>query len=168
MKHVITIIGMISKWSGLIFCYLAIPGMLVLVYEVCARYLFNAPTLWGHGVSQRIFAVYYLIGAAYVLYYNGHIRMDILYNRLSLRKRAIIDLVSSPLFYVTVLVLLWQGFDFAWTSVMQLEPCNTPFRAPLYPVKVFVPLTGFLLLLQGLANTFRDFYTAITGKRYEY
>jgi len=56
-------IDRLNDWLGRIAAFLIYPGMLILAYEVGARYLFNAPTIWAHGTSQRIFAVYFIVGA---------------------------------------------------------------------------------------------------------
>ncbi len=168
MRRLLKIIDGISEWSGKLFAYLLWPGVAVLIYEIGARYLFNAPTIWAHGTSQRIFAAYYFIGGAYVLLHKSHINMDVLYNRFSLRTRAILDVVGTPFFLAFCGVLLWWGIGYAWESLIRLEPDNTPFRAPLYPVKLMIPLGALLILLQGLAKFGHDLFTAITGRQYEY
>jgi len=167
MKSLLKSIDSISKWSGILFAYLLWPGVAVLVYEVGARHLFNAPTIWAHGMTQRIFAIYYFICGAYVSLYKEHIAMDLIYSRFSLRVKAFLDILSFLLFLTFVGVLLWYGSRYAWSSLMRLEPCNTPFRAPLYPVKLVIPLGSLLILLQELANLWRSFYIVITGKQYE-
>jgi len=168
MKRLLKTIDGISEWSGKLFAYVLWPGVAVLVYEIGARYLFNAPTIWAHGTSQRIFATYYVIGGAYVLLHKSHINMDVIYSRFSLRTRAILDVIGASLFFAFCGVLLWWGADFAWGSLIRLEPDNTPFRAPLYPVKLMIPLGALLILLQGLTKFGHDLFTAITGREYEY
>jgi len=159
------VIDLISIWSGRISAYLLIPGTLVLVYEVTMRYLFQAPTIWAHGVSQRIFAVYLMIGAAYVLQQKGHIRMDMLYNRFSPRIQAIVDLMASPLIFIIVFTLLWFGSNFFLRSFTIMEVDETPLHGAVWPVKFFVPVTGFLLLLQAVVDFYRSFKTAILRRR---
>jgi len=168
MKRLLKITDATSEWSGKLFAYLMWPGMVVLVYEIGARYIFNAPTMWAHGTAQRIFAAYYIIGGAYCLLHKAHISMDLIYNRCSLRTRAILDLIGALFFFVFCGVLLWWGGSYAWDSLMRLEPCSTPLRAPLYPVKLMIPLGALLILLQGLAKFGHDLFTAITGRGYEY
>ena len=168
MRRLLAGIDATSEWTGKIFAYIIYAGLAVLVYELVARYLFNAPTMWGHGVSQRLFAVYYIIGGAYVLRHKGHISMDVVYNLFPVRTKAILDVITSPLFFAVAWVVLWYGAGFAWKSLTILEACTTPWHAPLYPVKLMVPVAGFLLLLQGLAKYSRDLITAITGRQCEY
>lgn len=167
MNRLLKTIDDISEWSGKLFAYLLWPGMVVLVYEVVARYLFNAPTIWAHGSAQRMFAVYYFICGAYVSLHKSHISMDVIYNRFSLRTRAILDIIGFLFFLTFCGVLLWWGSGYAWESLIQLEPCNTPFRAPLYPVKLMIPLGALLIILQKLAHFWRHLFTAITGREYE-
>lgn len=156
MEKFLKFIENMSIWTGRVASYLIYPGTFILVYEVIARYFFGAPTTWAHGLSQRIFAVYFVIGAPYVLYHNGHIRMDIIYSRYSKRTKAIVDLLTSPALLVTSIVLIWFGGDFAWTSIKSLELDATPMHAPVWPIKLWIPVTGFLLLLQALLNMCRD------------
>ena len=164
LKTFLTYIDAISDWSGKGVAYLILPGIIILSWEVVSRYVFNNPTMWAHGTSQRIFATYYILAGAYVLRHDQHVTVDIVYNRLSLRKRAILNLIGGIFFFIFCGVLLWKGIDFAWTSMSQLEPDETPWRAPLYPFKMMIPLGAFLILLQGLAKFIRDLATAITGR----
>ena len=165
MKAVLGVIDATSDWIGKVYSYTIYIAIGVLTYEVAARYIFNAPTIWAHGISYRIFAVYYLLGGAYVLRHRAHINMDIIYNRFSLRTKAILDLVTVFFFFAFCGVLLWQGSQFAWKSLLMLEVDADPFHAPIYPVKLMLPLGAFLILLQGLAKFSRDLVTAITGRQ---
>jgi len=124
--------------------------------------------MWAHGTSQRLFAIYYVLGGAYVLRYKDHVNVDLIYSRFPLRTKAILDLITSLAFFAFCGVLLWQGLGFALTSLSQLEPDDTPWRAPVYPVKLMIPVGALLILLQGLANFSRNLVTAITGRKCEY
>lgn len=168
MKRLLRIIDNISKWSGILFAFLLWPGIVVLVYEVVARYIFNAPTIWAHGSTQRIFAAYYFISGAYVSLHKDHIAMDLLYTRFSMRTKAVLDLFGFAFFFLFCSALIWYGSIYAWSSLMRLEPCNTPFRAPLYPIKMMIPLGALLIIFQELANLWRSLHIVVTGKKYEH
>ena len=73
MKKVLKFVDSISNWSGKIFAFLLWHGVAVLVYEVAARHLFDAPTIWAHGMTQRIFAAYYFICGAYIKIGRAHV-----------------------------------------------------------------------------------------------
>jgi TRAP-type mannitol/chloroaromatic compound transport system permease small subunit len=167
-RSLLKIIDSISEWAGKCTSFLILPGIAVLAWEVISRYGLNQPTMWAHGTSQRLFAAYYVLGGAYVLRYRDHVNVDLIYSRLPLRTKAILDLITSLAFFAFCGVLLWQGWEFALTSLSQLEPDDTPWRAPIYPVKLMIPAGALLIVLQGLANFFRNLVTAVTGREYEY
>lgn len=165
LKSLLKAIDATSDWSGKIVTFLIYAAIGALLYEVVARYAFDAPTIWAHGVTQRIIATYTILLGAYTLRHGGHVKVDILYNRLSIRRRAILDLVTAIFFFLFCGVLLWKGIGFAWTSVMIRERgTDVPFLAPLYPTKVMLPLGAFLILLQGLAEFTRNLVIAVTGR----
>lgn len=164
LRTLLKAIDAISEWAGKTFAYLILLGIIILVWEVVSRYVFNHPTMWAHGISQRLFAVYYIISGAYVLRYNRHVSVDLFFNRFSLRGKAILSLFGNIFFFVFCGVLFWTGLDFAWSSLQQLEPDETPWRAPIYPVKIMLALGALLILLQGLAKLCRDLVTAFTGE----
>jgi len=168
IKFFLKTVDAISEWSGKFIAFTILAGIFILVYEVILRYLFNAPAMWTHGTCQRIFAVYYVLAGVYVHRDRAHVNVEILYNRFSIRKKAILNVITSPVFFAFCGVLLWQGIKFAWTSVSQFEPDETPWRAPIYPIKLMIPAGAFLILLQGVANLVRDLSTAITGRVCEY
>lgn len=168
MKRLLKTIDGISEWSGKLFAFLLWPGVAVLVYEIGVRHLFDAPTIWAHGTSQRIFAVFYFISGAYISRHLSHINMDVIYNRFSLRTRAILDMIGFLFFFAFCGALLWWGFEYGFSSLIHGETCNTPFRAPIYPVKLIIPLGALLILLQELAQLWRHLFIAITGREYEH
>ena len=94
------VIDAISEWSGKGIAYLILPGILILALEVVLRYVFDSPTMWAHGTTQRIFATYYILSGAYIFRYNKHVSVDIVYNRFSLRTRANLSLIGSLFFFV--------------------------------------------------------------------
>ena len=167
MKRLLKTIDGISEWSGKLFAFLLWPGVALLVYEVIARELFHASTMWAYGTARRIFAVFYFICGAYISLHLSHIAMDVIYNRFSLRTRAILDVIGFLFFFVFCGALLWWGFDFGWRSLIIRETDPTPFRAPLYPVKLVIPLGALLIILQELAQLWRHLFIAITGREYE-
>ena len=159
MKYVLSFlrgIDAINLWTGklLRFLILGIGGMLC--YEVILRYAFNAPTIWAHELSLHVFGAYSVLGAGYVLFLNEHVRTDVIYARLSPTGRAIFDLICFPLFLLFTVVISVEGAEMAALSIAARETTLTFLRSPIYPVKVAIPVAGFLLLLQGLAYYIRS------------
>ena len=168
MRRLLKAIDAISEWSGRLISFLIYAAIIVLVYEVMMRYLFNAPTIWAHGLTMRFFAAFYIISGAYVLRHRAHITVEVVYERLSLRMRAIADLIGGLFIFIVCGVYLWYGIPYAWESVRILEADYSAWHGPLYPIKVMIVLAGFLLLLQGLAKFSRDLITATTRRQSEY
>jgi len=165
LGKVFHIIDMISEWSGKLVSLLILPLIAFIMYDVLMRYVFNRPTDWAHELSYLMFGTIWIIGGAYALVKGSHVKMEVIYNRLPLRRRAIIDLITAPLFFVFIGILLWKGWDLAWSSVLRLEHSNSFWSPPIYPVKMMIPLGAFLLLLQGVVRFIRDVITATTGRK---
>jgi len=152
--------GMIARW--------AVPVMVAaIVTEVALRYILNSPTVWAHPLSQMLWAFYILLGGSYVLRLNAHVNMDLLYRRVSPRKRAIIDLFTHLLFFVFIIAILVHAVPFAWESLMRLEHYSGKWTPPKWPIKMLVPTAVLLLLLQGIAKYIRDLHMAFTGRELE-
>lgn len=100
-----------------------------------------------------LFSLVFLLGAAYTLARNGHVRVDVLYGRLGPRGRVWIDLVGTLLFLLPFCVFaLW----FCWPSVMHsfetLEQSPDPGGLPRYPIKAAILVSFVLLFLQGISE----------------
>lgn len=165
LARILSEIDAISKWSGYIVMYLVVVLALLMSIEVVCRYVFNAPTLWATESCVLVFAVYILLSGAYVLLVRGHVTMDAVYNRFSLRGRAILDVVTSVFFFLFVGVLLWEGIPNAIKCVVLGEHSQTPWGAPFWPMKIAIPLGALLILQQGLAKLIRDLHIAVTGRK---
>jgi TRAP-type mannitol/chloroaromatic compound transport system permease small subunit len=156
-------IDSISEWSGKMVSFLIIVITGVTIWEVILRYIFNSPTKWAFDAAYLVFGAYGVLGGAYTLYLNGHVNVDIVYGRLPLRVRAIIDLVTSVFFFLFCGLLLWKGGEMAWDSLKIMERGSSAWAPPVYPIKLTIPLGAFLLLLQGTAKFIRDLLKVIKG-----
>lgn len=147
----------LSEVTGQVFAWLVAPLILGVCYEVLARYVFNAPTVWAYDLAYMLYAGIFLLGAAYTLKRGAHIRTDFLYNNLSERARAAIDLVGYLLFLPALALLTRVTLDAALHSWAIRETTASPWWAPLYPLKWAMVVSCALLFLQGLAELIRAF-----------
>lgn len=138
--------------------------MLTGVYEVAMRYFFNNPTKWVWETNGFLLCVYVALGGGYTLLIRGHVKVDLVYDRLSTRTKSIVDLVSSLFMFVFLGLLLVQGFKMGLFSLHILEHSPTIFRPPIYPFKLILVFGIFLFLLQGVANFVRNIYIARSAK----
>jgi len=164
LTRVLSVIDNISEWTGKIASFVIVFFVLFTVYEVVMRYIFNSPTLWTMVIVQMLFGGAYLLMGSYTLRHKGHVNIDIIVDRFYLGRRAIIDMVTSVLFFTFCWVVFWWGIDFFWRSWELKEVTQELIHAPVYPLKLMMPIGGGLILLQGLAKFIRDFITAITGR----
>jgi TRAP-type mannitol/chloroaromatic compound transport system permease small subunit len=98
-----------------------------------------------------------MLGGGYTLLEKGHVAVDILVTSIPPRRRAILDLVTSFFFFFGFVILLWYGWDVAWTSWKAREAMPTVWAPPYYPIKMLVPIGAFLMLIQGVAKLIQDF-----------
>jgi len=160
----LSLIDSSNEWIGRVTCFLVIFIAVIMTVEVVSRYGFNRPTTWVWDVSTQFGAAFYLLGGAYALLHHAHVRIDVLYTRFPLKVQAITDLITSILFFLFCIVLVWKGWEIAWASLMMREVENSLFAPPLYPLRMLFVVACFLLLLQGGAKFIRDLSIAITGK----
>jgi TRAP-type mannitol/chloroaromatic compound transport system permease small subunit len=158
-------IDKINCWIGKVVSIFVLLIMSITLLEVVLRYGFNRPTIWVHETSQQIFAIAFLLGSAYTLQEGGHVRVDILYRRLSTRGRAILEIVTSILYFLFNGVLLWKGGEMAYESVMMLEKTQTPWEPYVFYVILAIPIAAILMLLQGIVEFIRNLKTVANGER---
>lgn len=159
-------IEIFSEWQGRIVALFAVPIIAAMVYEVVARKLFIAPTLWAFDVSRMLYGTAFMLGAAYALMRGLHIRADFLYRGFSVKTQGRVDLVLYVvLFMPGMLFLFWAGYGFALKSFLQNERAGDSTWAPIvWPVKICLTLGVGFLLLQGVAEILKAWYAATRGK----
>ncbi len=164
LDSILKLIDTISEWSGKAVSMLIIVLALIVGYEVVARYVFKSPTLWAHELSAMMFGTFIIIGGAYTAYEKLHVNMDLVHKSLSVRTRALLDMVTFFISLTFLGTLIWVGGKSAVKSVTILEHASTQWGPPIYPLKVMLPIGALLLLLQIIAKFIRDVRTLISGK----
>lgn len=164
LKKFVSFIDRFNDRIGKIVSLIIFPIIFILVYEVFMRYFLNRPTFWVHELSGMLYAIFFIIGGLYDLLWNNHINVDIFYSKFSKKGQAIIDLFTYILFYIFIFVMFWGSLETSYISVQRLEISHTAWGPPIWPIKAFIPLASFLMLLQGLSKTIKDIYFVFTGK----
>jgi TRAP-type mannitol/chloroaromatic compound transport system permease small subunit len=112
-----------------------------------------------------MFSVIFLLGAAYALRHDVHVRVDVLYERLGVRGRGWIDLVGTLLFLVPFSVLmLWVSFPAVWTSWQIRETSPDPGGLPRWPIKALIMVSFGLLLLQAVSQVVKHVEVVRSGR----
>jgi TRAP-type mannitol/chloroaromatic compound transport system permease small subunit len=156
----------LAEWSGRLFSWLVIPLVAGITYEVFARYVFHAPTIWAYDVAYMLYGSHFMLGAAYTLYKGGHIRTDVFYQNWSVRRRGAIDAsLYLFLFFPGIALFFWMGLQEALQSWDIREVSDaSPWRPIIYPFKAVIPLALVLLMIQGLSELLKSAYAALTGR----
>ncbi len=155
----------VNEWVGRIVGFQIVFVVGVVVYEIVLRDLFNRPTLWANETMVYVTAMAYLLAGGYALLHRRHVVVDVVYQRLPPRLRAVLDLVTFPFFIGYTGTLVWIGWLFARESLALRETAGTPWDPPIYPVKLSIPMAGLLVLLQGCAQFVREVRRAAKGGR---
>jgi len=160
MVKVIRWIDWLTERSGRILAWLCFPLILALVYEVTARYVFKAPTEWAYDVTYMLYGTIFMLGASFTLLKKAHIRTDLFYNKWTPRTQGLIDTVMYLLFYFPgIIFFLVAGYDYAAHSWVTGEHTSlSPWRPIIYPFKAVIPVTAFLLLVQGVSELLKSVY----------
>lgn len=165
LLRLLHIIDVANERTGKVLSALIIFMTVILIYEVTLRYGFNSPTGWAHEMTSHFFASYSVLGGGYVLLLNEHIRSDVIYARFSERGKAICDLIASPLLFMLLILIFMRGFDMALSSTLAGETTVTPYRSPVYPVKICIPIAALLMLFQTLVTVIRNFWLVVKKEK---
>ncbi len=131
-------------------------GIVVLCWEVVARYVFGAPTIWAHGYTQRIFGAYFVMVGAYTLIRRNHVRVDLLLGTASPRFNAFLDLVNCAFLIIWGVVLVWEGFWLFEDAWRFNELDDSVLRHPMWPIKLSLFLGALLITAQGVIEAVRS------------
>lgn len=166
MSTAIVGIDTLSLWVGRVLAWSTIPLILVMTYEVFARYYFTAPTLWAYDISRMTFGAAFMLGAAYALSRGVHIRSDFLYRKWSVKTQGRIDTALYLVCYFpAMIIVLWVSWEWAWTSLSRGERgTDTAWMPLLGPVKSAVPIGVAFLIIQGVSELLKSIHAATKGK----
>jgi TRAP-type mannitol/chloroaromatic compound transport system permease small subunit len=132
------------------------PLVLGVTYEVFARYLLNAPTVWAYDLAYMLYGSIFMLGAAYALRHGAHVRTDFLYNDWSERRKAVADAVGYVLFLPALLFYLFAlGSQALHSWQIGERSIESAWRPPLYPFKWMMVVAMALLLLQSVVEFLR-------------
>jgi TRAP-type mannitol/chloroaromatic compound transport system permease small subunit len=153
------LIASIDRLSA-VLAYATMPllGILVAVttYEVVARYVFNAPTVWGVDISNMVKGALFLLALAYTLRCNRHVRIDVLSHRMPPRVRRVVESLFYLLVFLPVVgLLVWAASTKAWDAFMRDEKLFSTWQPIVWPFYFTVVIGLASLWLQAFAEMLR-------------
>lgn len=148
----------VNHWVFRITLWLMAIVVPVMLYEVVARYVFDAPTVWGMELAVLLFGPYFLFGGPHLLHLRGHVALDLVHQRLNATWKRRMDLLNYPIIIVFCAILLYFSVPSALQAFSYRETSFSAWNPPIWPVKAAVPLALMLMLLQALAEYLRIIY----------
>ncbi|MDP4301795.1 TRAP transporter small permease subunit [Leptothrix discophora] len=156
MQSLLLLVDRMSTWLGQLFAWSIVALTGLITWEVFSRYAFNQPHAWALDAQIMLYGTLFMMGGAYTLAKNNHVRGDVLYGFFEPRTQATVDLVLYVLFFLPgIFALTWAGWNFAHESLAIREQTFSAEPLPLYPFKFIIPLAGAMLLLQGIVEIVR-------------
>ncbi len=161
-------IDKLNTWVGHGVAWVAFLLVLVVFIDVVMRYIFKMSFVFVQELEWHLFAFIFLIGAGNTLLKDGHVRVDIIYQRLSPKAKAWINMIGVIFFLIPgcyLIISTSSKFVYHSWSVMEVspDPGGIPYR---FVLKSCIPVGFILILLQGISLGIKSFLT-ITGKNPE-
>jgi len=155
-----TSINHFTEYTGKLCSWLVLLLVLLTCYDVMMRYLFQQGSVGLQELEWHLFALIFLLGSAYTLKHDAHVRVDILYRsqRLSDKHRAWIDVLGIILFLMPFcLLILISSWPFAYTAYLYQHGSPDPAALPSRFILKAALLLGFLLIMiQAVAELIRN------------
>ena len=166
MTSFVYIIESLSNWVGKAFGWCILILTFSVSYEVFVRYVLNSPTVWAFDMMIQMYGALFLMAGPYALAQDSHVRGDVLYRLFPVKWQASIDFILYVIFFFPgMIALFWYGWEIASDSWRYKEVSwNSPARIQIYFFKTLIPLAGFLLILQGLAELVRCWRAMKSGE----
>jgi|TARA_B100002051_G_scaffold44824_1_gene39347 TRAP-type mannitol/chloroaromatic compound transport system permease small subunit len=165
MRSYIKFADNLSTSMGKAFSWCIVILMGGTCYEVVMAYAFNSPTLWNFDFSLQMYGAIFMMAGAYTLSTEAHVRGDVIYRLFPTKVQGWIDLILYFLFFFPgVIALAVYGYDYAALAWKIKETSwNSPAQIQIYMAKSLIPLSGTLLVIQGISEVFRSIICIQTG-----
>lgn len=157
LRKYIKYVDLVNEKIGMLVAWLTSLMVLTVFYDVILRYGFDKGSIAVQEFEWHLFSIIFLVGAAYTLKYDGHVRVDIIYTRFNEKTKAWVDLLGTFLFllpFAVMVILSTQSFIAnSWAArEMSPDPGGLPAR---YVLKAMIPLGFFLLAMQGISEAMK-------------
>ena len=158
MQRLATTLDKISQRSGEAISWLTLLMVTITCLVVLLRYVFDLGWIWLQESVTWMHAMVFMIGAAFTMQREDHVRVDILYRGMTLRKQAWVNLLGTLfLLFPTTLLILFSSLGYVHDSWNYREVSQEAGGLQaLYILKAVIPLAASLLTLQGLSLALRS------------
>ena len=164
MRKILALIDATNTGIAKAVSILSLVVAFIISYEIIMREVFVKPTLWVAEGTVFGCGLVYMLGGAWTLRLDGHVRVDMLYHGLSRRRKALVDCLTYFAFLLYIAVMIWASWHYVTESVRLRETTMSPWNPPIWPLKVAFFVSMIMLLLQQTAKFVRDLYFLLKGK----
>jgi len=156
-------IDRLNELIGRLTSWLVILMILVGVWNVIGRYLGR---IIGQNLTSNtlieiqwyLFDLVFLLGGAYALKHNEHVRVDIFYTQWNPKRKALANLIGTLLFLIPFsIIVVVVSWGYVLNSWADLENSGNPGGLPIYPIKTIIIVSFVLLFLQGISEAIKTF-----------
>ena len=155
-RAVVRAIDRTNEIIGYFSLYLVLVMMGIMLFESVSRTIFNRPHLWAVELTEFVMAAYYTLGGGYSHIIDSHVRMDILYGRLSNKTKAILDVATFPLIAFYLIVLFKGAIKATSYAIVYHQKTYSPWAPPVAPVKLAMTIGIFFMFLQVISELLKD------------
>ena len=145
----------VNRRVGRFAMYLIFAMAAILLWSSVSKTFF-LPSLWTLEMAQFTMVAYYLLGGAYSMQLDNHVRMDLVYGTWSPRTRAWVDAFTIVFLLAYLVLLLYGGFSSTQYALEYGERSYSSWRPYMAPIKIVACIGILLMLLQAFAVLFRD------------
>ena len=150
----------LNRAVGRFAMYLIFAILGVLLYSSIGKTFFT-PAAWTLESAQFLMVAYFLLGGAYSMQLDAHVRMDLFYSNWSLRTRAIMDLLTVGFLLFYLVLLLYGGISSTQYALEYNETSYSAWSPPMAPIKIIMCIGIALMLLQAIATLCKDIAAAL-------
>lgn len=154
----------LSEKFGRIAMYSVVVMIAVMLLNAFTRNFLNIPLSWCVEMAQFLLAGYYIVGGAYSMQLDDHVRMDLLYSRYSEKTKARIDVFTSGCLIFYLCTLLYGSISSTIYAIETGQRKFSMWNPSMIPIKMIMVAGIFLMLLQALSIFFKD-YATVSGKK---
>lgn len=146
----------LNRTVGRFAMYMIFAMMGVLLYSSISRTFFDVPLIWVVEVAQMTMAAYYLLGGGYSMQLGSHVRMDLLYGRWSIKRRAFTDSITAFGLVFYLVFLLVGGISSTQYAIEYNQKNYSVWAPPMAPIKMIMTIGIAMMLLQATSMFFKD------------
>jgi TRAP-type mannitol/chloroaromatic compound transport system permease small subunit len=169
MRSFFRLVDSLSDYTGKAACLLVV----ILTFSICidalTRSAFAWANYWAYDTTIMLYGAFAILGTAYAHYRHAHVRMDLIYDKLTTRGKAIADVIGYVfLFFPLMSVLVYKCGEHAiWSLTLGERSSASAWRPYMWPFKLVIAYGLALFWLQGLVDFLRRIITAVRGVEYE-